>query len=77
VVFLIDGNVPVDNNASERHLRGPVVGRKNWMFAGSEGGAKTAAIWFSIVGSCVLAGIAPTPTCETSLACCPMPNQPS
>ena len=59
VAFLIDGNVPVDNNASERHLRGPVVGRKNWMFAGSEGGAKAAAICFSIVGSCVLAGIDP------------------
>ncbi|MDP6369632.1 MAG: IS66 family transposase [Planctomycetota bacterium] len=59
VVFLIDGNVPVDNNASERHLRGPVVGRKNWLFAGSEGGAKTAATCFSIVGSCVLAGIDP------------------
>jgi transposase len=59
VVFLVDGLVPVDNNASERHLRGPVVGRKNWMFAGSEGGAKTAATCFSIVGSCVLAGIDP------------------
>jgi len=38
---------------------GQVVGRKNWMFAGSEGGAKTAAICFSIVGSCVLVGIDP------------------
>ncbi len=59
VVLLVDGRVPVDNNASERQLRGPVVGRKSWMFAGSEGGAKIAATCFSIVGSCVLAGIDP------------------
>jgi len=59
VVFLDNGEVPVHNNASERQLRSPVVGRKNWMFAGSEGGAHTAATCFSIVGSCVLAGIDP------------------
>ena len=59
VVFLERGQIPVHNNASERQLRGPVIGRKNWMFAGSEGGAKTAATCFTIVGSCVLAGVDP------------------
>jgi transposase len=59
VVFLGDGRVPAHNNAAERHLRSPVVGRKNWLFAGSEGGAKVAATMFSIVGSCVMNGIDP------------------
>jgi transposase len=59
VVFLNDGRAPPDNNASERLLRGPVVGRKNWMFAGSEGGAKAAAVFFSIVASCEMAGVDP------------------
>jgi len=36
-----------------------VVGRKNWLFAGSEGGAHAAAVFFSIVASCELAGIDP------------------
>ena len=59
VVFLDDGNVPVHNNTSERLLRGPVTGRKNWLFAGSEGGAETAATCFSVVHSCMLAGVDP------------------
>ena len=59
VVFLDDGNIPVHNNTSERLLRGPVIGRKNWLFAGSEGGAKTAAICLSVVASCMLVGVDP------------------
>ena len=59
MVFIDDGRVPAHNNLSERQLRGPVVGRKNRMFAGSFGGAETAATCFSIVGSCVMAGIDP------------------
>lgn len=59
VVFLDDGRAPPHNNTSERLLRGPVVGRKNWLFAGSEGGAESAAVFFCIVGSCELAGIDP------------------
>ena len=59
IVFLDDGQVPAHNNTSERLLRGPVVGRKNWMFTGSEGGATTAAVCFSIVASCMMAGIDP------------------
>ena len=59
MVFLDDGRVPVHNNTSERLLRGPVVGRKNWLFAGSEGGAETAAVCFSVVASCMMVGIDP------------------
>ena len=57
--FLDFGLLPMDNNAAERALRAPVVGRKNWMFAGSEDGARRAATLFSLVASCRLHGIDP------------------
>lgn len=58
-LFLTDGAVPFHNNLSELLLRQPVVGRKSWLFAGSEGGAEAAAGWFSVIGSCMLQGIDP------------------
>ncbi len=51
--------IPIHNNQSELQLRRPVVGRKNWLFAGSEGGARTAATLFSLTGSCRLHGVDP------------------
>ena len=59
VVFIDDGNIPAHNNLSELLIRQPVVGRKNWLFAGSEGGAQTAATWFSLIGSCMVNAIDP------------------
>jgi transposase len=58
-VFLHEPTVPAHNNGSERNLRQAVLGRKNWMFAGSAGGARAAAIMFSLVGSCLLNGVDP------------------
>jgi len=46
----------IDNNISERTLRMVVIGRKNYMFAGSEAGAERAAIIYSLVASCKLRG---------------------
>ncbi len=57
--FLDHPELPMHNNAAELRLRGPVVGRKQWLFAGSEGGAHAAATMFTIVGSCMLQGIDP------------------
>jgi transposase len=57
--FVDHSDVPIHNNASELALRGPVTGRKNWLFAGSEGGADAAAVHFSIMHSCMLAGVDP------------------
>lgn len=51
--------VPLDNNASERLLRSPVVGRKTWSGTHSKRGAQTASIMFSIVESCKLNQINP------------------
>ncbi len=49
----------IDNNHSERQIKQLVIGRKNWLFAGSENGARNAAILFSLVVSCKLAGVDP------------------
>ena len=48
-VFLSDGDVPIDNNASERAIRGFCVGRKNWQMIDTINGAKTSAIIYSLV----------------------------
>ena len=58
-VFLEHGDVPMHNNLSELMLRQAVVGRKNWLFARSEGGAHAAATIYTLVGSCQLQGIDP------------------
>jgi len=48
-LFLKDPRINLDNNAAERVLRGPVVGRKNFYGNRSQRGAKTAAILYSLV----------------------------
>ena len=58
-LFLVHPSLPIHNNLSELMLRQPVVGRKNWLFARSEGGAKAACTIYTIVGSCMLQGIDP------------------
>ena len=57
--FLVDASLPLDNNISERALRQVVVGRRNWLFAGSDEGAKRAATIYSVVVSCWLQKIDP------------------
>lgn len=52
-VFL-DGRLPLDNTRSERALRKIVVGRKNWMFYGSDVHAEAAAAIFTVIASCRL-----------------------
>jgi transposase len=54
-----DGILDIDNNLSERTLRTVAIGRKNWMFAGSESGAQRAAVIYSLVASCKLNGLDP------------------
>jgi transposase len=53
------GFLPADNNWSENGLRPAVLGRKNWLFAGSVDGGRTAAIFMSIVQTCRRLGIDP------------------
>lgn len=47
-VFLEDGEVPIDNNASERAIRGFCIGKKNWQMIDTISGAKSSAIIYSI-----------------------------
>ena len=48
-VFLTDGDAPIDNNASERAIRGFCIGKKNWQMIDTINGAKSSAIIYSIV----------------------------
>lgn len=58
--YLDDGRLAIDNNLVERQIRGVAVGRKNWLFAGSDEGAKRAAVLYSIISPCALQGVGPT-----------------
>lgn len=49
----------IDNNLSERTLRQVAIGRKNWLFCGSAEGGKTAAVLYSVVGTCKHLGLDP------------------
>ena len=54
-----DGDLSIDNNHTERTLRGIAVGRRNWLFVGSDQGGRTMAILRSFVGSCELVKVDP------------------
>src|SRR5262249_45931812 len=53
------GYLAIDNNLSERTLRAIAVGRNNWGVLGSESGGATAAVLYSMVGTCKHLGIDP------------------
>ena len=48
-VFLNDGRICLTNNAAERALRGVALGRKSWLFAGSERGGERAAAMYTLI----------------------------
>ena len=54
-----DGRVEIDNNAAERSLRAVAVGRKNWLFAGSDDGGERAAAIYSLIGTAKLNDLEP------------------
>ena len=57
--FLDDGSLPMHNNISELNLRRQVVGRRNWLFCGSEDGAEINTIFVSLLASCRMHRIEP------------------
>ena len=57
--FLNDGKIEIDNNAAERAMRSIALGRKNWLFAGSDAGGETAAAIYTITETAKLNGINP------------------
>lgn len=57
--FLDDARLPLDNNETERQIRIFALDRKNSLFAGSHAGAERAAVMYSIICTCLLAGVNP------------------
>jgi len=54
-----DGRIEIDNNAAERSIRDCALGRKNWLFAGSDAGGERAAAIYSLLGTAKLNGLDP------------------
>ena len=57
--FLDDGRICLTNNAAERALRGIALGRRAWLFAGSDRGGERAAIMYSLIVSAKMNDIDP------------------
>ena len=57
--YCTDGQVEIDNNAAERSLRTVALGRRSYLFAGSDAGGERAAAMYSLIGSCKLNKIDP------------------
>ena len=57
--FLADGRICLSNNAAERALRGIALGRKSWLFCGSDRGGERAAVIYSLIGTAKLNGVDP------------------
>lgn len=58
-LFLDDGRVALDNNTAERAVKPVVIGRKNWMFAGSDAGGETLADAMTIIETAKMSGLNP------------------
>lgn len=57
--YLDNGFLELDNNSAERAMKPVALGRKNWMFAGSERGGKAMAIAFTLIETAKLNGVDP------------------
>jgi transposase len=57
--FLDDGRICLSNNAAERNLRGVALGRKAWLFAGSDQGGERAAAMYSLIVTAKLNDVDP------------------
>ena len=49
----------IDNNVAEREMKRIAIGRKNWLFVGSDNGGRTAAVLFSFTSTCHRLGVEP------------------
>jgi hypothetical protein len=57
--FLDDGRICLTNNAAERALRGIALGRRAWLFAGSDRGGERAAAVYALIATCKLNDVDP------------------
>jgi len=58
-VYTTDGDLAIDNNAAERAIKPFAIGRKNWLFFGSDQGGRTLATLCSLTATCELRGVNP------------------
>ena len=66
--YVDDGRLEIDNNAAERALRGVALGRKNWLFAGSDSGGERAAAIYSLIETAKLSGVDPEAWLRNTIA---------
>jgi transposase len=66
--FIDDGTIEIDNNTAERAIRPITLGRKNWLFAGSDKGGQRAAGILSLIETAKLNGLDPEAYLRTALA---------
>ena len=57
--YLTDGRLEMSNNAAERAMKPPVLGRKNYLFCGSDAGGQRAACMYTIIESAKMNGVNP------------------
>ena len=57
--FVDDGRIEIDNNPIERQIRPIAVGRKNYLFAGSDAGGDRAALMYGLISTAKLNGLDP------------------
>ncbi|WP_221901354.1 IS66 family transposase [Bathymodiolus platifrons methanotrophic gill symbiont] len=57
--YIDDGNIQIDNNAAERHIKPFVIGRKNWLFNQTPRGANASALLYSLVQTAVANNLEP------------------
>jgi hypothetical protein len=67
--FCDDARIELDNNTAERAIRPLVLGRKNYLFAGSDAGGERAANLYSLIGTCLLNRIDPLAYLRHVLEC--------
>ena len=69
--YVDDGGLEIDNNAAERALRAVALGRKNYLFAGSDAGGERAATLYSLIGTAKLNDLDPESYLRYVLSCIP------
>lgn len=75
--FLDDGRICLSNHAAERALRGIALGRRAWLFAGSDRGGERAAAIYTLIATAKLNGVDPQTWLATHCAASPISRSPS
>ena len=75
--FQHDGRLEISNNAAENAIRPIAIGRKNWLFAGSDSGGERAAVFYTLIRTARLNGVEPQAYLRDVLTRIVTPDQPA